>query len=53
MSEIEYNILRSIDTLHRACREVGGNPPNLEMTLKDFILEYGRNGVGFIVLEDV
>lgn len=48
--EIDQNkkmMLESMKTLFNSCHVVGGAPPNLNMTLQDFITTYGWNEVVF------
>ena len=44
-------VAESTVSLISACLAVGGCPPSLDMTLKEFLGIYGWNGVGFTVLE--
>jgi hypothetical protein len=52
MSDILKNklmLLECQETLIKSCLSVGGIVPDLEMSLRQFILTYGLNGVIFTV----
>ena len=42
-------LLECMETLNESCFKVGGALPDLEMSLRQFILTYGSNGVIFTV----
>ena len=45
----ELIMIESAKTLGECCIIVGGCPPDLQMTLEDFIESYGRNGIIFSI----
>lgn len=45
----ELLMIESAKTLGECCIIVGGCPPDLQITLEDFISSYGRNGVIFSI----
>lgn len=49
----DEKMLYSMASLQRSCERVHGALPSLQMTLRDFILSYGRNGIIFAVIREV